>query len=35
MNENALERLKQEARDKEVERKAEAFRKELIEKERA
>jgi hypothetical protein len=34
MSESALERLRQEARQKEVERKVEAFRKEQIEKER-
>ncbi len=34
MNENALERLRQKTRDKGVERKIEAFRREQIEKEK-
>jgi hypothetical protein len=35
MSENTLERLRWEARDNEVERKAEAFKREQIEKKRA
>jgi len=34
MNESALERLKQEVREKEIEKKTEVFRKEHIEKKR-
>jgi hypothetical protein len=35
MSESVLERLRQEVKEKEVERKVKAFRKEHIEKERA
>jgi len=35
MNESALEKLRQKIREKEVERKVEAFRREQIEKEKA
>jgi hypothetical protein len=35
MSENVLERLRREAKEKEVQRKVEAFRREQIEKKRA